>query len=206
MMTANQIRAARGLLNWQKNELAAAAGLSQNTITNIESERFRPQTGTLEAIRGIFERHGVEFLDNNGVRLKERRFSVLEGNDAYLHLLDDVFFTLKDSKGEALFLGIDDSLSSMMVIQSKKRILAADIPCKHIVAENSTIFNYPLQTYRLLPEKYFSPNAQVIYADKIGITTRGPNDSLMVMVVHDEQYAESQRKLFAFLWEVLNCP
>ena len=70
-ITVVHLRAARVLLNWSLDELAAQAGVTPNTIINWESGRHRPTTATRDRIRDAFERQGVEFLNSGqpGVRL-----------------------------------------------------------------------------------------------------------------------------------------
>jgi hypothetical protein len=66
-----QIRAARGLLNWSARELAERSGVSQSAIHRAERTEGRPTMHEhgLTAIKATLERHGVEFLDECGVRL-----------------------------------------------------------------------------------------------------------------------------------------
>lgn len=78
MITAAQIRAARGLLKWTQASLAAKAGLSVVTLNMIESETVHPRQGTLAAIRQALEVGGVEFIGEGGgyglgVRQREPR-------------------------------------------------------------------------------------------------------------------------------------
>jgi transcriptional regulator with XRE-family HTH domain len=67
---------ARGALNWTVRDLAEAAGLHRNTITNIEVGRYSGDPETLTTIESVLKRAGVEFIDENGggpgVRLKKR--------------------------------------------------------------------------------------------------------------------------------------
>ena len=71
-MTSAQVRAARGLLNWSVRRLAESAGVHRNTVSNIETGRFRGEEPTLDAIRVALEQAGVEFTngDQPGVRLQ----------------------------------------------------------------------------------------------------------------------------------------
>jgi len=66
---------ARGALNWTVRDLAEAAGVHRNTISNIEVGRYAGDQRTLEAIELTFRRAGVEFIDENGggpgVRLRK---------------------------------------------------------------------------------------------------------------------------------------
>jgi DNA-binding XRE family transcriptional regulator len=65
---------ARAALNWTVRDLAEAAGLHRNTITNIEVGRYAGDAETLVAIESVLRRAGIEFIDENGggagVRLK----------------------------------------------------------------------------------------------------------------------------------------
>jgi transcriptional regulator with XRE-family HTH domain len=67
---------ARAALNWTVRDLAEAAGLHRNTITNIEVGRYVGDAETLIAIETVLRRAGVEFIDENGggvgVRLKRQ--------------------------------------------------------------------------------------------------------------------------------------
>jgi transcriptional regulator with XRE-family HTH domain len=62
MITAAQIRAARGLLKWTQSSLAAQCGLSVVTLNMIESEAVQPRKGSIAAIRQALESGGVEFI------------------------------------------------------------------------------------------------------------------------------------------------
>jgi transcriptional regulator with XRE-family HTH domain len=66
---------ARAALNWTVRDLAEAAGLHRNTITNIEVGRYAGDRETLSKIRKVLEAAGVEFIDENGggpgVRLRK---------------------------------------------------------------------------------------------------------------------------------------
>jgi transcriptional regulator with XRE-family HTH domain len=70
MLTPRQIRAARGLLGWEAIELGKQTDLSRETIANIESGRTQAREGSLERIAQAFDDAGVEFIPNEGVRLK----------------------------------------------------------------------------------------------------------------------------------------
>lgn len=69
MIQPAQLRAARGLLNWSRKELARAAGIAPETVKNIEEGRFRPQEATTEAIIRAFRERQVEFIRQWGVML-----------------------------------------------------------------------------------------------------------------------------------------
>jgi len=61
-ITPDLLRAARGLLDWTRTELAQAAQLSPETIKNVEHGTFRPSEPTCESLLQTFSRHNVEFF------------------------------------------------------------------------------------------------------------------------------------------------
>ena len=77
MISAQQIRAARALLEWTQPRLASAAGLSVPTIIRMEGPLgpSRSVVANVEAVRRALEDAGVIFLDaeyqaGRGVRLR----------------------------------------------------------------------------------------------------------------------------------------
>lgn len=77
MITREQSRAARGLLDWSQMQLAQMSNLGESTIRDFEKGRRVPVPNNLAAIRSSFEAAGVIFLEEGavaeggpGVRLK----------------------------------------------------------------------------------------------------------------------------------------
>ena len=76
MITSAQIRAARGILNWSRKDLAEHSGVSFASMMRLESFEGVPASNfkTLEAVMLAFEKAGIEFIgspdDRPGVRLK----------------------------------------------------------------------------------------------------------------------------------------
>ena len=73
MISPEQSRAARGLLDWSQTELGARSNLSESTVRDFEKGRRTPTTNNLAAIRAALEAAGVEFTngDQPGVRLRK---------------------------------------------------------------------------------------------------------------------------------------
>jgi hypothetical protein len=78
-LTSAQIRAARSLVRWTAEDLAAASALSVATIRRAELKENQTALTSANdlAIRRALESAGVEFIDENGggpgVRLRKRR-------------------------------------------------------------------------------------------------------------------------------------
>jgi hypothetical protein len=78
-LTSAQIRAARSLIRWRADDLAAASALSVATVRRAELKETETSLTSANdlAIRRALEMAGVEFIDENGggpgVRLGKRQ-------------------------------------------------------------------------------------------------------------------------------------
>lgn len=61
ILTPNQCKAARELLEWKQGELANKSEVAQATIGSFERNERIPQPRTLKAIKSTFEAAGIEF-------------------------------------------------------------------------------------------------------------------------------------------------
>jgi len=79
MITSAQIRAARGMLDWSRKDLAEHSGLSFASMMRLESFDGVPSSNfkTLDAIQKAFENAGIEFIgspdEGAGVRWKSQK-------------------------------------------------------------------------------------------------------------------------------------
>ncbi|MBY3198807.1 helix-turn-helix domain-containing protein [Rhizobium laguerreae] len=66
MLQANQIRAARALLNWSQSELVEKTGLSLTTVRRMEDEKIGPErssAGNVATVTKVLEEAGILFLE-----------------------------------------------------------------------------------------------------------------------------------------------
>jgi transcriptional regulator with XRE-family HTH domain len=73
-ITGAQIRAARAFLRWSVHDLSRRCGVSESAISRAERTDDIPamQDRNLDAVRATFEGHGIEFIDDSGLRLNPR--------------------------------------------------------------------------------------------------------------------------------------
>lgn len=74
LISARQVVAGRGLLNWTQQILAQKAGVGRSTVRNYESGRAAPRAASLTKIQEAFVRAGLRPLHadewgGEGVRL-----------------------------------------------------------------------------------------------------------------------------------------
>ncbi|HSK41009.1 MAG TPA: helix-turn-helix domain-containing protein [Arenibaculum sp.] len=75
MLTPQQCRAARALLDWTQHELARRAGVGWSTIRSFENGKHALMRANRAVIRGTLEEAGVMLIDADetvgpGVRLR----------------------------------------------------------------------------------------------------------------------------------------
>lgn len=203
-ITPDQIRAARALKNWSQADLAQRVGMATPSIGNIESGKHNATPQTQTAIIAAFEDAGIEFIDG-GVRYKSDTIRILEGENCYLQLLDDVFYSLKGSPqpAELLISCADDRKSPPAVNESYRRIRKSGIAMRQLVEEDNTHLMGPLEEYRYLPRHRFINRVLVIYGQKIATVI---DNETKVMILHDAVMAEVQKNVFNLLWETLPQP
>lgn len=76
MLDPSQLRAARALLNWSRQDLADASGTARETVQGFESRGSNPKRTTLLAWERALRKAGVIFIDGDdqhgpGVKLRE---------------------------------------------------------------------------------------------------------------------------------------
>lgn len=77
-ITSDQSRAARGLLGWTQEQLAANANVSRAMIADFESNTRAPMKNNLSSIEDSISAAGLEFIREEGnsgvgVRFRERK-------------------------------------------------------------------------------------------------------------------------------------
>jgi transcriptional regulator with XRE-family HTH domain len=75
MITPAQLRAARALLDWTRDDLAKRSGVAAVTLIGFEHGKTDPKQGTVQKWRRALEAAGVQFIDADemsgpGVRLR----------------------------------------------------------------------------------------------------------------------------------------
>ncbi len=196
-------RAARALLNWSQKDLAERAGVSDVSIINYETGKRTPQQNTLERIQQAFELAGVSFT-KHGLELKEDVITIIEGENWYLRLLDDVYYHLIDEKdAELIIMFSDDKVSPPEANDRYRKIRNAGIRMRQLVEEGNTYLMGPLKEYRYLPSSKFTNYVSLIYGDRLAVCT---DDNTKAVIFKDPRLTQAWTYLIGILWDVLPQP
>jgi DNA-binding XRE family transcriptional regulator len=228
MITAAQLRAARGLVDWTRNELAKAANVSPETVKNIEHGIFRPQEETAERIVKTFAAHGVEFTESEGVRLHKDTVTRFEGVEGFKRFMDDVYEEAKKSsemnKKIALpgdrksfcMSGLDDRffskhLGDYFVMHTKRMnelrhtfkmyILVKDRPHTLLPEEVQKDKGSSYREYRLSTSSDGGKVPFYVYADKLAILIFEDENNPRIVVISSEPVAQAYREQFNIIWQ-----
>ena len=207
MITAKQIRAARGLLDWSQSDLADISGVARVSVKNIETGATAPRKDTIAAIEKAFTDHGIEFLPGNGVRQRDDIIVVYEGDEAEEQLLNDIYETmLRQGPGhEVLIYGLiemdpDEHPHIHALAKAQvERLRKAGITERIIGCHGNTHFVAPWNYYRWLPADGFAAVPVFAYGSKIALSTDKP--PFKSIVIDNPLFADSFRHLFNFAWD-----
>jgi len=202
VITGKQIAAARSLANWTAADLAKHAGLSRDGVMKIEADAVQPREGTLADIRAAFGDAGIEFIER-GVRWKDDTVKVLEGEDAYLDMLEDIYKSLQKSGGEVLWLCSNDQVPIKGEYEAEVRLREAGLRFRSLIEEGKTETVWPRSEYRQIPSRYFHHNLQVIYANKVAQVLEGGK---RILIVDNRELAAAARNLFDLIWSLMKMP
>ncbi len=212
MITAAQLRAARGLLDWTRADLAKAAGVSPETIKNIEHGTFRPQESTADAIVRAFKSHDVEFTENEGVRRAKETITVLEGKEGFKTFMDDLYLVAQlptsiNGEKELCTYNVDNDMFRSILgdyaqlhvtrMSRIKNLKIKIITPNHVEPQDGT--NYRI--YRQLPKSGVDVPFYV-YDDKFAIINFDVENPPRIVIISSAVVAQSYRDQFNMMWQI----
>lgn len=197
-VTGKQIAAARALLEWTQQELADKSGVNLTSVKRFEKNIGDTRNDTRNAIVKALQEAGIDFTDDGGIRPRPSNISFFEGSDSYLRILDDVYYTLKNTEGEALFICMDDRKNSDVVTDAYRRARKAGIRMRFLVEEDNTFLMGKPDEYRYIPQEYYHNNPQVIYGSKIATMIYSTDKK--AVVIENAPMVAAQRNIFNLVW------
>ncbi|MCB1532856.1 MAG: helix-turn-helix transcriptional regulator [Alphaproteobacteria bacterium] len=213
MLTIEQIRAARALLDWSQSDLADHAGLSQTGIARIENGTNKPNSKTMQKIMSAFDLADIEFLGTTGVKKRTGEVKTYHGPEGFSFFLDDVYNTaIQHGTAEnptEVFLSnvVHENWIKWMGPEKWKNHTdrmtkdQAVMDVRILVKEGDK--NFPTKAYsqyKWLPEGLFNDKSFYSYHDKLAFLNF-MNDDVEIMIMHHSDFAEGYRNLFRVAWD-----
>ena len=208
MITAAQLRAARGLLDWTRGDLAKAAEVSPETIKNIEHGIFRPQDTTEQAIIRAFAVYGVEFTEGDGVRKPMNTVINYEGKEAFKKYADDVYAALLQNPLDrtiCVFGNNDEdfvaSLGSYAEAHLKRMKELEGLKFKALMAQGEDFFVADYIEYRRLPHVTVAIPFSV-YTNRFDFIIYGEGNQFpKVVAIKSQIVADAYKAQFETMWK-----
>lgn len=203
MITLGQIRAARALLNWTQDDLAAAAGISRPSINNLERGLYSARPETFQSIVSALEKAGVEFTPNSGLRLRQEEYdiSTLSGPDFVKDLDHDVLSVLRGPNDEIVGCAFDEmkwmeygSVTNPIYDAARKKRKFKE---RYIVPNNIKHITSPTKIYRTLPPKNLGSINYEVYGNRLAIIEW---KAMRVTLIKSIFISEMFLKQFEVLW------
>lgn len=210
MITGRQIRAARALLEWSGTDLAQKSGLTQMTISNIESDKVQASEDSLQNILTAFDKHGIEFLDSDGVRVRQQEVRVFSGKNGYRQFLDHVYATLKNGGRIRQFFLNDNSGPSFADEYGQahiERMAKIDgLDAKVLCVEGDTEFPAPYCSYRWASKDDTDLAPFYLYGDNVVLPMYESNNKREWISINSKLMAERYAKQFDKCWAKASAP
>lgn len=205
MLTAAQLRAARGLLDWTRADLAKAANVSPETIKNIEHGTFRPQEATTDAIIRAFRAHDVEFTNNEGVRKKKDAVKTFYGKEGYKQFLDDIYLHVKDGGITRQFNFSDKIIGNFAEEHSAEHIKRMNeiknLDAKCLVPEGDRNFPANYCEYKWLKKVHSNAIPFYLYGNNVTMSLQLSENEIALISVYSELLAKAFHLQFDAYWE-----
>lgn len=214
MVTGRQIRAARSLLGWDAEQLAAAADITRATISRIETDAVQPQGQSLTRILQAFDAQGIEFIDG-GVRQRQQPVEIYEGRTALDRFCMSNYEELSANGGTMVQAGIiedyfdkymgaqkDDYMDKMTELCKRQKNVKVQI----LIEEGDYNFFAPYATYRWQPKRYFSPSPFIVVGNKIALISYTHDPAPLIVVIRSASLADAYRQSFSFAWKSAKIP
>jgi transcriptional regulator with XRE-family HTH domain len=211
MITGRQIRAARSLLEWHAEDLAREAGLTRVTVSNIESDSVQPQERTLASIIAVFDKHGVEFLDDEGVRIRKHQIRVFTGKTGYVQFLDHIYDTMNAAGGAIRQFNLSDRKAlayadEYAALHLERMGKIEKLDAKVLVPEGERDFPAAYCSYRWL-----RPDDEVlvpfyVYDDYAAVPLTSSSHNIEILSVRSKLLAARYTEQFDRIWQTAKVP
>lgn len=210
MLTGRQIRAARGLLNWDASDLAEKAKVTRDTIYRIESGAHKAQEATLVSIARILDLQGVELTEDEGVKIRKNQVRIFSGAEGYKQFLDHIYETMKDG-GRICQFNLSDGKNLPHAGDYAQKHLERMGKIKNLDARVLTIEgddNFPAKhcVYRWLSKENKILMPYYVYGDFVVMPIYKTEDHIEVISIQSKLLIEQYVNQFDLFWSTAIIP
>lgn len=194
-----QISAGIALAGMTQAELAAAAGLEAASLSRILKGEVTPRPESLDRIKIALEARQIEFGPRSSVALRDDYVRRIEGEDRYIKLHKEILRFMLGTQEEVLFFMIDPGISPPEIVEAFGWLHDAGVKCRYLCRENPTRLDGPPEQYRVVPDKYFVNQVQVIYGHHVAQNSKTPLDN--ILIINSPSLAAVETAKFNYMWD-----
>lgn len=211
MITGRQIRAARSLLEWKAEDLAREAGLTRVTVSNLEAGSVQPQEKTISNIISAFDKYGIEFLEGEGVRVRQNEIRVFRGKTGHALFLEHVYSVLKDNGGRIRQFNLSDGkhlpyAGDLAAAHLKKMGEIKNLDARVLVAEGDNNFPAKYCVYRWLDKNGQKLIPFYVYNDYVSMPMITSDHNIETLSIHSKLLADKYSEQFELFWSTSKTP
>jgi transcriptional regulator with XRE-family HTH domain len=206
MITGRQIRAARALLGISQDELATSAGLTKQGISKIEDSSVQPREGTMADILRVFSERGIEFTDNQGVRMRPSGIEVFEGIDRFNEFYEFMYNHLKHFGGDVCLSLSDESLAAkyrknpQLHRQRMKELFETGTVTFRILTTKSDFVSHGYAKFKWQSQANTTLTGFYAFGDCLALMSFVDPQSPYIVVIQSGPMAEGYRQGFNVAW------
>jgi transcriptional regulator with XRE-family HTH domain len=206
IVSGRQIRGARGLLGWSMEQLAEKADVTVMTLRHVENDLTQPQEKTVAALYSVLDKHGIVFLEDDGVKVRKEETRTYSGKTGYRQFLDHVYETLKNGGrirqfnfGDLRYLPYEESF----VGEHLKRMAdVKGLDAKVLEMEGETETPVSYCSYRNLDKAFKDMAPWYLYGDHLVLSLNETGSKREFVTVHSKLLAERYVKEFDIFWNM----
>jgi transcriptional regulator with XRE-family HTH domain len=192
-----------------QDELAIAAGVSPGTLNRILTGKATAREATLKTLRNVLEARNVEFLANEGVRLRPEGIEILNGRDGLIALMEDIYDSCRRGLATEVILAGAPEDDFVRILGDYDPIYLANmssvpgLKMRTLIQEGDMNFVSGAYTeYRWVPKEQFQPVPFYAYAEKLAIVVFQADPSPRILMIESKAVAEAYRRQFESMWIV----
>jgi transcriptional regulator with XRE-family HTH domain len=206
-VSAQQVKAARALLNWKQEDLAAASCMSLSAIRSFEIG-YAPRISTTIAICKAIENAGIEFIEDDGVKRSNPEIKLYRGSDSCDEFFDNVFRTVKKQDSEVIvFVKEHEALTQSCGVPRRTNLerletISNEVTVKCLVLD---VLTTPLCSsaieFRLSSQQIIGPSSVLVYGNKYATIIPEGRQDFIIHVFSIVTVTLGYREQFLSLWD-----